>query len=127
MINLYYILKFYECGHFCINYLLKKDKIKKKVTYNKQMMSLGLIKRILKQYYARVECYYLEDILQLTNQGRVITLIKTYKNVLHYVVIEKVEKEYIFYYDPLFCFLRKKSKEKFIKKWSKYCCFVSKK
>ena len=126
MINLIYIFKFLECGKFCINYVLKKEKIKRRVKYNGVMMSLGLIKRVMKEYFDKVGCYEL-DKNKLPNKSRFITLLKYGHNYMHYVVVEKIENDLVYYYDPLFITLRKKKKEKFIKKWSGYCCFFSKK
>ena len=125
MINLLYIFRFLECGHFCIRYILRKEKVKKKVEYHKQMMSMGLVKRVLSEYFSFVECYVAKSLEDLKKCGRFITMINLRKNKLHYVVIEKVENDYVYYYDPIFIFLRKLKKDKFNKKWCKYCCIYA--
>ena len=123
MLNLLYIFKFFECGHFCIKYILKKEKIKPKFKYYKKWMSLGLVKRVLGQYFNNVKCYKYEELDDLKNKKRFITLIKTKNKFFHYVVIEKIDKDKIYYYDPLFYNLRRVKLEKFNRYWYNYCCF----
>ena len=86
------------------------------------MMSMGLVKRVLGEYFMFVQCYVVKELKDLEKYNRFITLVNTGKNGLHYVVIEKIDEKYVYYYDPLFVFKRRKKKDKFIRKWSKYCC-----
>ena len=37
-------------------------------------------------------------------------------------VIEKVKNNYVYYYDPIFLFIRRVKKKRFVKKWSKMVC-----
>lgn len=127
MINLYYLIKCLECGHFCIRYLLKKDNIKPNVVYDKQLMSLGLVKRVLKEYYLDVEWYVASDIKEIKDKFRFITLIKIRENCYHYIVVEKIDSDSIYYYNPLYIGLKRSKISKFMKKWSHYCCFFEKK
>ena len=46
---------------------------------------------------------------------------------MHYVVVERVDENNVYYYDPLFINKRKVKKEKFLQRWSGYCCFFNKK
>lgn len=55
-----------------------------------------------------------------------VTLIDGKRNFKHYVVIEKVAGGYVYFYDPLFLFVRKKKIEDFYKSWSKICLFYTK-
>ena len=103
MINFIYVTRLFECGHFCINYILKKDKIKNNLDYHRQFMSLGLVKRVLNFYYSRVDCYKVCHFSNLINMHRFITLIKFKKNKYHYVVVERIESNKVYYYDPLIC------------------------
>jgi ABC-type bacteriocin/lantibiotic exporter with double-glycine peptidase domain len=125
MLNLFYVFNILECGHFCLKYILKKDGIKLDVEYDKKMMSMGLIKRVLEEYYL-VECYQCSNLFFLPNR-RFLTLIKVRGKYFHYVVVEKIENKQVFYYDPAFIGLRKIKKERFLKIWANYCCFYSKK
>ena len=88
-------------------------------------MSLGLVARVLEEYYQRVECYEVGDISLV--KERCITLLNVGKNKKHYVVVERISDDYVYYYDPFYFGTRKLKKEKFIVKWSGYCCFASKK
>ena len=54
----------------------------------------------------KVNCYKVSDICGV--RGECISVIRTRNNSLHYIVIEKVSDGYIYYYDPLFLFTRKK-------------------
>lgn len=127
MLNLYYLCRYLECGHFCIKYVLKKDHIKSNVSYNGQLMSLGLVSRVLKEYYQNVNCYKVDNLEIIKSFSRCITLIKVRKKFFHYVVIEKIDNDFVFYYDPAFLFLKKVKIDKFYKKWSNYCCIFRKK
>ena len=123
MINFYYLINFLECGHFCIKYYLKKDKKKSVVFYDKQMMSLRLVRNVFKEYYKEVIWYKNVNIDEVN--FRCISLIKVGKKYLHYIVIEKIKGDYVYYYDPLFLFLKKKRKNRFVKKWSSLVCKCS--
>ena len=127
MMNFWYLVKFLECGHFCIKYVLRKDKIKLNVSYCKQLMTIGLVARVLKEYYQSVEWYKVNNIEDLKNKGRFITLLKIRKNALHYIVVERIEDQYVYYYDPLFLFIKKAKINRFKSKWSNYCCLYIKK
>ena len=118
--NLYYLVNFLECGHFCIKYVLKKEKKKKTCTYNKSMMNLLLIQNVLKEYFSYVVWYKKINIDEI--KFRCVSLIKVREKYYHYIVIERVNNEYVFYYDPLFLFIRRVKKEKFIKKWTNIAC-----
>lgn len=122
MINLWYVINFLQCGHFCVKYVLKKNGENKSLVYEKNMMSLGLIRRILKEYYKECECYLVGDLNDIKDEKNVITLIKVRNKFLHYIVILNVNERNVFFYDPLFLNKRKMKVEKFEKKWSKYCC-----
>lgn len=123
MINVYYLINFLECGHFCIRYFLKKDNKKNVVFYSKQMMSLRLVRNVFKEYYKEVIWYKNASIDGINR--RVVSLIKVGKKFFHYIVIERVDDRYVYYYDPLFLFVRKKKKEKFVKNWSNFVCYCS--
>ena len=120
MINFYYVINFLECGHFAIKYFLKKDKKKAKVCYDTKMMSLRLTRNALKEYYKEVIWYKNVNVDEVNS--RCISLIKVGKKYFHYIVIEKVVGNKVYYYDPLFIGLRKKNKKKFLKRWSKLVC-----
>lgn len=120
MINFYYLINFLECGHFCIKYILKKDNKKMICTYNKSMMNLRLIRDVLNEYYKEVIWYKNVNIDAIN--WRCISLIKIKEKYYHYIVIERIKGDYVYYYDPMFLFLRKKTKKKFIKKWSNLVC-----
>ena len=123
MINFYYLINFLECGHFCVNYILKKDKIKPNCTYNKSMMSLRLIKDVLCEYYENVIWYKNVNIDEINSSC--LSLIKIRNKYYHYIVIERVKQDFVYYYDPLFLFVRKKRKSKFNKKWSHMVCICA--
>lgn len=128
VINFYYLLNFLECGHFCLRYVFKKEKIEPCVEYPKQMMSMRLLRDILKEYFEYVKCYKVEDgIEHFIDYRPFVTLIEKNGKYKHYVVVERIEDEYVFYYDPLFIKLRKKKVEYFNQIWSKECCFYFKK
>ena len=126
MINFLYLIKFLECGHFAICYILRKEKIKRKVKYNGILMSMGLVKRVMEVYFNCVSCYMIYDVNDIGNR-RVISLLKIGKSRLHYIVIERVKKGYVYFYDPLFINLRKMKIKKFEKKWSNICCLYGEK
>ena len=121
MINFLYLFHFLECGHFCVKYIMKKDEKKLNLNYEKRLMSLALVKRVLSEYYDCVKCLKMTNINDI--KKRCITLVRTKKNSLHYVVVERVSKNRVYYYDPMFCFLRRAKINRFNKKWCKCCCF----
>lgn len=125
MINFFYIFKHLECGGFCVKYIFKKDRIKPNIEYNPKLMSLGLIKRVLQEYYV-VKCYRVNNI-KLMNNGNCLTLIRVRKKFLHYIVIKHIKNDVIYFYDPAFFVIRKMNIEKFKKIWVNYCCFYIKK
>ena len=127
MINLLYIFKMFECGHFCIKYILRKDKIRGDWEYSKSFMTLSLICKVMSKYYEKVECYKIEDLDYLIDKSRCISLLDFGKNRYHYIVIEKVNLRHVYYYDPMFLLLKKVKKDRFLKRWSHYCCFYQKK
>lgn len=122
MINFLYLINFLECGHFCIKYVLKKEKLENKVKYYKKMMSFALVKKVLKEYFEFVEVYKVSELIDLKDKGRIITIIKKGK-LLHYVVIEMIKNDIVYYYDPAFLFIRKKKISEFNTFWFNYCCF----
>ena len=56
---------------------------------------------------------------------RCVSLVKLGENKYHYIVIESIKNEIVYYYDPIFLFIRRVKKKKFIKKWSKMVCIYS--
>ena len=125
MLNLRYVFSLLECGHFCIRYVLKNDGKKVNRGYCRKLMSLGLVKRVLKEYYRRVDCYVVNDIFSVVDKGKFITLIKGRRDNLHYVVVVNVKGDYVYYYDPAYIGIRKSKVSRFVEKWSHYCCFYS--
>ena len=118
LVNLRFIFNPGSCGYFCLRYILKKQ-IKKE-----SYMSLWRVKEILSNDNYYCSCLRLETIYDLKREC--LTLINTGGNSKHYVVIKKVAKNKIWYYDPLFLFLRKKKIGRFVKKWSNICLFYTK-
>ena len=125
MINFLYLFNFLECGHFCVKYILKKEGKKKNVDYCKRLMSLGLIKKVLKEYFDYCECYFVKNLEELKNKKRFLTVIKVRGKYLHYIVVEDISDKCVYYYDPFFCFLKRAEINKFKKKWANFCCFYS--
>ena len=125
MINLIYLINFLECGHFCINYVLKKEKKPKNCSYEKCMMNLRLIRDVLKEYFEEVNWFKNVNIEEIDN--RCVSMINVRGKYYHYVVIEKIKGDYVFYYDPLFLLLRKEKISKFKKKWTNLVCLYQEK
>ena len=86
------------------------------------------------ELYARAE--ELEISLKITDDA---TKVKSLENVkrecvtlmftktnFHYIVIKQVTCSHVYFYDPLFLFVRKMKKDRFLKKWSKICLFYIK-
>ena len=55
-----------------------------------------------------------------------ITLIRSGKDSWHYIIIEKIVGDFVYFYDPLFVRLRKKKLKKFVERWSCICLFYTK-
>ena len=89
-------------------------------------MSLNLVCKILRHYYPKVECYRVNNLKNILGTKRVLTLIQIRKKYNHYIVVEKIKNNRIFYYDPLFIGIRKMKLDKFEKVWVKCCCFIKK-
>ena len=120
MINFRYVINFLECGHFCLKYVLKKEKKKVVCCYKRAMMDLRLIREVLNEYFGKAVWYKNVNIDKINS--RCFSLIKVGNRGYHYIVIERVKNGYVYYYDPLFVFLRKKRIDKFSKKWTNMVC-----
>jgi len=118
MINLRYVLHFSSCGYFCLKHIEKKGNFKRKGYMSLYEMKEQLVKH---NYYCM--CVRVKGFDGI--KGKCVTLLNL-KNSFHFVVIEKVEDDFIYFYDPLFLFVRKVKKSKFYKKWSKICLFYKK-
>ena len=119
MINLGYFFNFGSCGYYCLKHIIGKFKCD-----NKKYMSLYEVSEILKKNnYAciSVRLSSVDDIL-----FDCITLMRVNKLSYHYIILKKIKNKYIYYYDPLFLFVRRMKVSKFNKKWSKVCLFYTK-
>lgn len=116
MINVNYLLHPSTCGYFCLKFILKKVKV-----IDKKYMSLYNIGKILNDNNYEYKAYKIKDIKSINN--KCITLIKVNKISCHYVVILKISDKYVYYYDPLFLFVRKKKIKKFVSIWINICLF----
>jgi len=125
MINFIYVINFLECGHFCIRYVLKKERKKVVCSYDKSMMNLKLIRDVLSEYFTDVIWYKNVSIDGINT--RCLSMIKVRKKFYHYIVIEKVKRGYVYYYDPLFVFYRREKISKFSKKWTNMVCLYKEK
>ena len=117
LFNVRFIFSPGSCGWFCLRFILKK-KVEKKC-----YLSLLEMKKILnKNNYCCVciKIFELKDVF-----CECLTLIKNKKDY-HYVVLKKVEKGYVFFYDPLFISLRKKKASWFAPKWCNFCLIYTK-
>ena len=86
-------------------------------------MNLYNIKKILNEngyYCVCLKIYNIKDVY-----CECLTLIKTSKNN-HFVVIKKINENYVFFYDPLYVVIRKWKKERFIKRWVNICLIYTK-
>ena len=118
MINLSYVLHFSCCGYFCLKHIEKKGVFKRKGYISLHEVKEELVKN---NYYCMcIRVKSLEGVI-----GKCITLLN-YKNSFHYVVIECVSDKHVYFYDPLFSFVRKMGKARFYAKWSKICLFYKK-
>ena len=113
MFNFSYILHFSSCGYYCLKHINKRINVKRK-----GYMSLFEIKEVFlsNNYY----CYCLKiDGLEGVKQV-FITLVK-YKSSMHYIVVKKYNNNYVWIYDPLFLFVRRVKRRRFVEKWTKIC------
>ena len=117
MINLRYLLHPSSCGCFCLRYIMKK-----RIKINGYMSLFEMKEEFVRNNYYCFCCRVksLENIKCLC-----ITLMKM-KNSFHYVIIINVDERFVYVYDPLFLFVRKVKKDKFMTKWSKICLFYRK-
>jgi len=118
MFNLNFILSPGSCGYFCLRHILKK-KIKKEF-----YLSLHRVKEILSERGYSCLCLKIYDIKFIKKEY--LTLVKSSDNSLHYIVVKKVKKGYVYFYDPLFVFVRRKKIANFLQIWSKICLIYTK-
>lgn len=118
MINFRYLFHPSSCGYFCLKYIIGRVKEKRK-----GYLSLFELKEILIKYNYCCYCFRVKKIENIKNNC--ITLINV-KNSFHYIVIRKIDKKFVYFYDPLFLFVRKVKKISFVKKWSRICLFYVK-
>lgn len=118
MINLSYLFHPSSCGYYCLRKIIKKANIKR-CAY----MSLYEIKEELLKNNYYCFCCRVRELGAF--KGSCITLLNTKTN-FHYVIIERVNDMFVYFYDPLFLINRRVKKDKFIKKWSKICLFYRK-
>lgn len=118
MVNVKYIFHPSSCGYYCLKRVLGEKKIKRK----KHMSLYELKENFLKNNWYCVCCRV--DGLDSVNR-ECITLLSTKTNY-HYVIIKKINGKFVYLYDPLFLFVRRVRKDKFMKKWSKICLFYIK-
>lgn len=116
MININYLLHPSTCGYFCLKFILKKVKV-----INKRYMSLYEIGKILNANNYKYKAYKIKDIESI--KDKCITLIKVNRISYHYVVVIRISDKYVYYYDPMFLFVRKKKIKKFISRWFNICLF----
>ena len=117
MFNFHFLLNPGSCGYFCLRFVLRKN-IKKEF-----YLSLFEVKEILNRHSYYCYCVKIEKLSDVKN--KCFTLIFNSKKEFHYVVIVKVDSDYVYYYDPLFVFVRKQRIEEFIKRWSNICLFYT--
>lgn len=118
MINLRYVLHFSCCGYFCLKHIKQKGNFKRKSYISLYEMKEELVKH---NYYCM--CVIVKGFESI--KDKCVTLLNL-NNSFHYVVIEKVVGDYVYFYDPLFLFVRKVRKSRFYRKWSKICLFYKK-
>lgn len=119
MINLNYVFRPGYCGYYCLKYILGKVKCRKK-----NYLSLYDFKDILIGNGYGCICVRinkLDDVL-----FECVSLVKVNKVSYHYIVLKKKDNKYVYFYDPLFLFIRKMKIGEFYKKWSKICLFYTK-
>ena len=118
MINLGYVFHSSSCGYFCLRHVLKGYKVKR-LGY----MSLFDLKEVFMKHNYYCYCCKVMDLSNIKREC--ITLISV-KNSFHYIVIKSVCNNYVYVYDPLFLFVRRVKREKFIKRWRRICLFYRK-
>ena len=118
MINLNYVFHPWCCAYFCLKRIIGKEKVRK-INY----MSLYEVKEELIKFDFYCMCFRVNSIDDI--KCECITLVKN-KNSLHYVIVTNVKENHVYIYNPLFLFVKKVRKSKFIKKWSKICLFYKK-
>lgn len=119
MINFGYLLRKGSCGYYCLKHILKRVKC-----CEKRYLSLYKISEILKNNSygcVSVRLNNVDDIL-----FECLTLLKVNSISYHYVVLKRIKGKNIYYYDPLFLFVRKMKVNKFEKRWGKVCLFYTK-
>jgi len=84
-----------------------------------------LVSKVLKKYYSEVTCYKVRDMNTLSSKNSFLTLLKTRKNNFHYIVVIRIKKGHVYYYDPAFIGIKKVGIAHFKKKWSHFCCFYN--
>ena len=82
-------------------------------------MSLYDIKEKLSENGYYCSCLKICNIFDI--ELECISLIKSSKDSLHVIVIIRVEGKYIYYYDPLYVFVKKELVDNFLLKWSHIC------
>ena len=118
MLNLSFLLRPGSCGYFCLKYIIKE-----KIEFE-SYMSLFRIKKVLndKGYYCTcIRINKLEDV-----EVPCLTLIKINKYNYHYVVLKKIKKNKIYFYDPLFILGRRNKTKYFANNWSGICLYYIK-
>lgn len=118
MFNFKFIFSPGSCGYFCLKKIVK-SKINKEFYIN-----LYRAKVVLNDAGYYCICLKVRDINLIKKQC--LSLVRSGRDELHYVIIKKVNKGCVYYYDPLYVFLRKEKINKFIKKWSNICLFYTK-
>ena len=91
---------------------------------NKKYLSLYDIGEVLKNNNYSCLCVRLNKINDILFEC--ITLLKVNSSSYHYVVLKRMSEKYIYFYDPLFLFIRRIRIEQFERKWSKVCLFYTK-
>ena len=116
--NLKFIFSPGSCGCFCLRYILKKKIVKQRY------ISIWKMKEIISSNGYYCSCLKLKFVTDI--KGECLSLLETKNKGMHYIVIKKITKGKIYYYDPLFLVMRKKKIEYFIEKWSGICLFYTK-
>ncbi|HHU59569.1 TPA: hypothetical protein GXZ34_01455 [bacterium] len=124
MLNLKYVFNFTKCGHLCLVYIFKKYKVINKCKYNKNYLSLQEIRDILESNNFNCITFKTNKLEELETNTGYLTLIKA-SSSYHYIIILKYNKDYIYYYDPLYLFTRKVRLKAFLKRWTGICLSFS--
>lgn len=120
MINLKYLFNRFQCGHYCLKYIFKQNKLKLKCNYNKNFMSIYEITLIFEKHHFNYNAFKCNNLNNLQTDKSYLSLLKV-KDSFHYIVILNYDEKYVYYYDPIFIIIRKKRLNKFKIKWSKIC------